>query len=131
MSGRAIVTRNALEVAAPLEVIFDLAVDVLRWPHNLPHYRYVRRLDTSCGRSTRRTFAMGATRGMDVAWRFRCTEGGVEVTIDHWLEPRRWWLRNPLARYVMGRLFVEHIADRTLRGIGAHAENLASRGREP
>jgi ribosome-associated toxin RatA of RatAB toxin-antitoxin module len=29
-------------VRAPLEVIFDLAADVERWPERLPHYRFVR-----------------------------------------------------------------------------------------
>ena len=35
-------TIDELIVRAPLQVIFDLAADVERWPNHLSHYRYVR-----------------------------------------------------------------------------------------
>ena len=35
-------TIDELVVRAPLQVIFDLAADVERWPKHLSHYRYVR-----------------------------------------------------------------------------------------
>jgi len=64
----------------------------------------------------------GATRGMDVVWRFEVRSGAVDVTIDHYLESARWWFRLPGVEYIVGSLFVMHIADRTLRGIKHQAE---------
>jgi hypothetical protein len=64
----------------------------------------------------------GVTRGMDVVWRIDPQPDGVEVTIEHRLEPSRWWLRPRAAQYVVGHIFIVHIADRTLRGLKRHAE---------
>ena len=65
----------------------------------------------------------GIPKGMDVIWRIEPSGDGVEVTIDHDLERLRWrWLRNPLAEYVIGRVFIEHVAGKTLAGIKRHAE---------
>jgi ribosome-associated toxin RatA of RatAB toxin-antitoxin module len=41
-SDRLMTTVDELVVRAPLQVIFDLAADVERWPEHLSHYRYVR-----------------------------------------------------------------------------------------
>ena len=134
---------------APADRIFALAADVERWPERLPHYRYVRRLPDPSGE---RRFAMGArrglipvrweaiqrprpagsviefehtggvTRGMQVAWRFREVEDGVEVSIEH--ELRLGWplIGEPIARWVIGPQFVDAIARRTLRRVKALAE---------
>ncbi len=67
----------------------------------------------------------GVTRGMHVVWRLAQTSEGTEVTIEHDLESSRWWLRGPLARFVVGTFFVEHIADLTLAGIKTRAESLS------
>ncbi len=147
-------TKNTITIDAPLEVIFDLAAEVTRWPQLLPHYRFVRELDppTPVAPRCRRVVAMsarrtgipvswtstqeidrdarqvryhhlvGATRGMDVVWRFEPRSGAVEVTIDHHLESARWWFRLPGVEHIVGSLFVMHIADRTLRGIKLQAE---------
>jgi coenzyme Q-binding protein COQ10 len=42
---RLVTTVDEHFVAAPLEMLFDLAADVERWPVHLPHYRYVRMLE--------------------------------------------------------------------------------------
>jgi ribosome-associated toxin RatA of RatAB toxin-antitoxin module len=41
-AGRRMTTVDELVVRAPRLSVFDLAVDVARWPEYLPHYRYVR-----------------------------------------------------------------------------------------
>ncbi len=64
----------------------------------------------------------GATRGMNVVWRFEPRRATIEVTIEHHLESARWWFRLPGVEYIVGSLFVMHIADRTLRGIKLQAE---------
>jgi uncharacterized membrane protein len=38
-------TEDRARVAAPLDVVFDIASDVERWPEILPHYRWVRVLE--------------------------------------------------------------------------------------
>jgi ribosome-associated toxin RatA of RatAB toxin-antitoxin module len=35
-------TVDAGDVRAPMQVMFDVAADVTRWPEHLPHYRYVK-----------------------------------------------------------------------------------------
>lgn len=62
----------------------------------------------------------GATRGMDVTWRFEPTDGGCQVTIEHDFRPRiRPWAA------VVDRTFTRPIALRTLQGFKAIAEALA------
>ena len=134
---------------APADRIFALAADVERWPERLPHYRYVRRLPDPNGE---RRFAMGArrgpipvrweaiqrprpadgviefvhtggvTRGMQVAWRLREGDDGVEVSIEH--ELRLGWpvVGELVASRVIGPQFVEAIARRTLGRVKQLAE---------
>ena len=141
-------TVNSAVFPADPDRIFELAADIERWPEILPHYRYVRVLDES---PLGREIAMGAsrsgipvrwtaiqdvrpetreiayrhtggvTRGMEVVWRIDPVERGTAVSIVHSLVPTRWWLRPALSRYVVGRLFVSHIAERTMREIGERA----------
>jgi hypothetical protein len=138
-----------VHVVAPYGRIFGLAAEIERWPRILPHYRYVRRLNT--GDETRH-FAMGArrgvipvtwaavqrplpdqrriefhhtggvTRGMDVAWIFEPAGAGWDVSIEHELE-LRWPLIGALAaERVIGPHFIDAIAGRTLRTIKGLAE---------
>jgi len=79
-------------------------------------------------RQVRYHHVAGATRGMDVVWRFALHGATIDVTIDHHLESARWWFRLPGVEYIVGSLFVMHIADRTLRGIKQHAESARARG---
>lgn len=64
----------------------------------------------------------GVTRGMEVEWRIEEVDEGTRATIVHVLNSPYPWLRSRIARYVVGRLFVEHIAERTLHGIKRQAE---------
>lgn len=62
----------------------------------------------------------GATRGMDVTWRFEPIDGGCRVTIEHDFRPRfRPWAA------IVDRTFTKPIARQTLRGFKAIAETLA------
>lgn len=138
-----------LAMAADPRRVFDLAVDVERWPELLPHYRYVRRLPDPRGE---RRFAMGArrgaipvrweavqrprpedgviefvhtggvTRGMRVAWRIAPRDGGADVSIEH--ELRLGWplVGETVASRVIGPHFVDAIAGRTLRRVKQLAE---------
>lgn len=69
----------------------------------------------------------GATLGMRVMWRVQEADGASLVTIDHTLRSPRWWLRNPVSSYILGRFFVWPIADMTLKGIKTHAESASGR----
>jgi ribosome-associated toxin RatA of RatAB toxin-antitoxin module len=138
-----------LAMAADPRRVFDLAVDVERWPELLPHYRYVRRLPDPDGE---RRFAMGArrgaipvrweavqrpyrddgviefvhtggvTRGMRVAWRIAPREDGADVSIEH--ELRLGWplVGEVVASRLIGPHFVDAIAGRTLRRVKQLAE---------
>ena len=142
-------SRLAIQIDAPLERIYPLASDVERWPERLPHYRYVRRLDSANGE---RRFAMGArrgripvrweatqrlipaerriefvhtggvTRGMQVAWHFEPHGGGWEVSIEHQLDLAWPLIGRIAAERVIGPQFVEAIARRTLRRVKVLAE---------
>lgn len=142
-------SRLAIHIDAPLERIFPLAAEVERWPERLPHYRYVRRLPTTNGE---RRFAMGArrgpipvrweaiqrplpderrieflhtggaTRGMEVAWRFEPNANGWDVSIEHELNLGWPLIGGWAAQRVIGPQFVESIARKTLRGVKALAE---------
>lgn len=142
-------SRLAIQIDAPLERIYPLASDVERWPERLPHYRYVRRLDSASGE---RRFAMGArrgripvrweatqrlipaerriefihtggvTRGMQVAWHFEPAGDGWEVSIEHQLDLAWPLIGRIAAERVIGPQFVEAIARRTLRRVKVLAE---------
>lgn len=145
-------SRLQIHIEAPLERIFPLAAEVERWPKLLPHYRYVRRLPATNGE---RRFAMGArrgpipvrweaiqrplpeerriefthtggaTRGMQVTWRFVPVDGGWEVSIEHELTLRWPLIGGWVAEHVIGPQFIEAIARRTLRHVKALAEATA------
>ena len=133
-----------IRMEAPPERIFALAADVERWPLLLPHYRYVRRLPVGDGerhfamgarrgripvswRATQRprpddgiiefTHTGGVTRGMRVAWRLVPDGGATEVSIEHRLELGWPVIGRFAAERVIGPLFVDAIAGRTLRSI--------------
>jgi len=152
-------TEDTIWIAAPPERVFDLAADIAQWPTLLPHYRWVRVLEENGNQrlvemSARRshipvkwtsvqrlvpeqgrvlyTHVGGITRGMEVEWRLAPEDGGTRVVISHWLKPRRWFLRNPLAAWIVGQFFVKSIAGRTLHYIKRHAEgNPINRDQEP
>jgi hypothetical protein len=142
-------SRLAIHIDAPLERIFPLAAEVERWPERLPHYRYVRPLPATNGE---RRFAMGArrgplpvrweavqrplpdehriefthtggaTRGMEVVWRFEPNQTGWNVSIEHQLDLGWPVIGGWAADHVIGPQFIEAIARRTLRRVKALAE---------
>ncbi len=138
---------SVIEIAAPWERAFALAADIERWGERLPHYRWVRILERD-GRRTvaemaarrgrlpvrwravqevrpeerriRFTHIAGPTRGMAVEWSFTPAAGRIRVAITHdlrWSPPLHW-----IADWVVGRLFIAHIAGQTLRRIKALGE---------
>jgi ribosome-associated toxin RatA of RatAB toxin-antitoxin module len=75
-SGRRMTTVDEQVVRAPLERIFQLAVEVERWPALLPHYRYVRYLDRAADGSHGGVVEMSANRPFGILdwptwWRSR------------------------------------------------------------
>ena len=129
--------------------IFQLAADIQDWPAVLPHYRYMHVTEHSEHRKTadfgasrdgipvswravqelfpednRITFVHtgGVTKGMWVEWRLEKRKDRVHVSIDHELNYPVPLLGPLFARYVVGKLFVENIAGKTLRCIKARVE---------
>jgi ribosome-associated toxin RatA of RatAB toxin-antitoxin module len=143
---------NAILIGADIGRVYALAAAVERWPQLLPHYRWVRvlqdggdcrlvemaarrdaipvwwcaeqRLSPDVPRITFR-HVRGITSGMEVEWSFEPTAGGVLVTIRHDLALRMPMLGRPLANWVIGPLFVRHIAAKTLGRIKEVAEAAA------
>ena len=140
--------RNEIVIAAPPSRVYAQASATERWPDFLPHYRYVRLLQSTADRrvlemAARRgaipvrwraeqrndpehnamyfTHLSGWTRGMEVAWRFFPANGGTRVSVDH-LFPPRYALPEPIARYVVGAFFIDHIATQTLRCLKLRCE---------
>ncbi len=130
--------------------IFQLAADIQDWPAILPHYRYMRILEKSETRKladfgasrdgfpvkwraaqelfpeeNRITFSHvgGITKGMWVEWRLESREQSVHVSILHDLTYPVPVLGPLFAKYIVGRLFVENIAGKTLRRFKAIVES--------
>jgi hypothetical protein len=79
------------------------------------HYRHVR----------------GITTGMDVLWQLESSGEGTEVTIVHQWSGPRWPLVGPAAAdWVIGPVFIQGIASRTLAGIARHVERADGRSVE-
>ncbi len=142
---------SSILIRAPKEKIFEITTDLALWPTILPHYRYIRILDK---RPDSEVVEMAArrsgipiswvsrhevdrehremrfehlklfTKGMRVIWLYRDTPEGVRVEIVHDLQFRIPWLR-PLADLIIGRFFVEHVANRTLACFKAYLEEKA------
>ena len=133
-------TATSVHILAPREVIFPLVSDLVRWPEWLPHYRYVRVVGKEGGRqvvamSARRSgipiswvalyeadaqrlelrfeHLKAWTKGMRVVWTLTPTRDGTRVEIVHDLKFRLPWL-GWLAEPIIGRFFIDHVAQRTL-----------------
>jgi len=125
---------NEIVIDAPPQRIYERVSETQRWPEILPHYRYVRVLESNGMQSVvemaarRGTIPVrwraeqindpqrpqiffrhlgGWTKGMRVYWRFMpLSNGKTRVRIDH-------ELRSPLAP-IIGKYFIDPIATRTL-----------------
>ena len=146
-------TTNEIHISGDIDKIrpqiFQLAADIQHWPTILPHYRYMRILDSSDRHKTadfgasrsgipvswrarqelfpedyRITFIHtgGATKGMWVEWRLQPKGDGIHVTIEHKLDFPIPLLGPFVAKYIIGRLFVESIAGETLKCIKSRVE---------
>jgi ribosome-associated toxin RatA of RatAB toxin-antitoxin module len=141
-------TETALLIPAPAQRIYALAAEVERWPILLPHYRWVTLLERKGNvklvemaasrdgfpvrwQAVQRLFpdepritfrhVRGVTRGMDVEWRFEQQGEQTVVTIYHQLTLHWPLIGNWVADRIIGPLFVDNIAGKTLRCMRALA----------
>lgn len=142
---------NEILIRGPYESIFKAASKIECWPEILPHYRWVRILET---RGTARVAEMAArrdwipvkwvsiqetneverwiryrhirgfTKGMEVEWTFQPEREGVLVQIVHDFQLNWPIIGRPLSQHVVGKFFVKAIASRTLATIKQRIENL-------
>lgn len=152
-------TETAVRIRGSVEAIFQYAARVEDWPQWLPHYRgvrviaahgqekivemkarrsripvrwWARQVLMPAERRIRYTHLRGITRGMEVEWRLEPEpDGTVAVTIVHDLDLRWPVIGRPVARWVIGPLFVEAIAGQTLRRIKTLVESAADKGDVP
>ncbi len=141
-------TGNSIIIQAPRDAIFETAAALENWPRILPHYRYIRFLESNAQRSIVEMAALRSgipiswtsefvvdrermelrflhlkkfTRGMKVVWTFQETPLGVLVEIAHVLRFRVAALA-PIAEPIIGGFFIHHVANQTLRAMKAHLE---------
>ena len=142
-------TSSRILIRAPRSDIFEVTTDLSRWPELLPHYRFVHFLEKDGDRSVVKMAARRGwipiswvsehtvdrahwqmrfrhlrafTKGMEVVWEYHEREDGVEVVLRHDLKFRVPMFA-PVAEPVIGRFFIEHIANKTLRTFKAFLEN--------
>jgi len=133
-------TESSTLIDAPVERIYAMTSDIIRWPAYLPHYRWVRWLEGGPDEGIVEMAAMrGAipikwasefrrerekhelwfrhlsafTKGMEVRWIYEQTAAGALITIDHKLK-FRWPLLAPLANPIIGDFMIGWVAPRTL-----------------
>jgi ribosome-associated toxin RatA of RatAB toxin-antitoxin module len=133
-------TESSILIDAPVERIYAMTSDLIRWPAYLPHYRWVRWVEGGPDEGIVEMAAMrGAipikwtsefrrepgkpelwfrhlsafTKGMEVRWIYEQTAAGVLITIDHKLK-FRWPLLAPLANPIIGDFMIGWVAPRTL-----------------
>jgi hypothetical protein len=62
---------------------------------------------------------------MDVEWRLVADGAATDVTIVHeWDGPAWPLIRRSAAEWIIGPVFIQHIAARTLAGLSRHVEGL-------
>jgi ribosome-associated toxin RatA of RatAB toxin-antitoxin module len=143
---------NSIIINAPKSDIFETAANLELWPKILPHYRYIHYLERRPGRNVVVMAAVRSgipiswtseqvidrdrveirflhlkawTKGMRVVWSFKETPVGVLVEIVHDLKFRNRIL-GPLVEPIIGRLFIHHVASRTLSCLKMHVERSAA-----
>jgi len=139
---------NSILMHAPKMAIFETAADLELWPKILPHYRYIRFLESGPDRNIvvmaarrsgipiswtseqiidRANFEIrfhhlkAWTKGMRVVWTFSDTPNGVLVTISHEMRfriPALALIVDP----IVGDFFIHNIANKTLHCMKAYVE---------
>ncbi|MBV8813368.1 MAG: SRPBCC family protein [Verrucomicrobia bacterium] len=139
---------NSILINAPKARIFEAAANLEKWPDFLPHYRYIRYLERSPDRNVVEMAARRGiipiswmseevidrqryevrfrhlrawTKGMEVIWSFAEQPRGVLVSIRHDLRFRVPILA-PIAEPIVGRFFIHHVANQTLKHMKAYVE---------
>jgi ribosome-associated toxin RatA of RatAB toxin-antitoxin module len=140
-------------IEAPIDIVFGLARDVEGWTRLLREYRWCRVLERT---PTRLVFAMGGwirgwparwtarqqvdpalprisfhhtrgiTRGMDVEWRFSPDGRGVRVELVHDLVMRWPIIGRMVSDLIVGPIFIDFIARKTLQAVKHEAERAAA-----
>src|SRR3981081_2740946 len=139
---------NSITMQAPKMSIFETAANLELWPKILPHYRYIRYLETSPNRNVvvmaaRRSgipikwtseqisdrersevrfhHLKAFSKGMRVVWTFDERPDGVLVTIVPDIHFRIPALA-PIAEPIIGDFFTHNVANKTLRCMKAYVE---------
>lgn len=142
-------TSTGIIIQSDPQTIYRLGAAVERWPEILPHYRWVHVLEDHgdwrvVEMAARRDVIPvrwwaeqhcypdepriafrhigGVTKGMEVEWTFTENRGGVLVEIHHELRLRWPLIGGPAADWIIGPLFIDNIAGKTLRTIKRLAE---------
>ncbi len=149
-------TETIVRIRGSIDAVFGYASQVENWPRWLPHYRAVRVIEArdderivemkarryripvwwwarqvvlTAERRIRYTHLRGITRGMEVEWRLEPEAGGgVIVTVVHDLDLRWPVIGRPVAKWIIGPLFIEPIAGATLGRIKRLVEGSAGAG---
>ena len=146
-------TGNSVQIKAPREEIFAVVSDLSRWPELLPHYRYIRKTgpgekgDIVTMAATRSGIPISWTseywtdetrlelhflhlkkwtKGMKVVWTLTPTRDGTRVEIVHDMRfrvPILAWLAEP----IIGRFFIENVANKTLSTFKQYFEKRGSK----
>jgi hypothetical protein len=142
-------SENCIDIHGDIDRIFAVAAAVEAWPQLLPHYRWVKILS---GTATDRfvemaahrdgfpvrwvahqrlqqehcqihfTHVRGISRGMEVTWFLEGDGPLIHVRIVHDLTLRWPYIGRWFADRIIGELFVQNIADKTLRTIKQYIE---------
>jgi len=143
-------SENSIIIRAPLEDVFQVASDLPGWPLILPHYRFVRVLESVGGITTLHMAAWrkwipiqwtselriaetekeihfhhlkAFTKGMKVVWNFENISEGVRVTIHHDLQPSIPLIGKFIAEKIIGDFFIHFIANQTLTHMKKYIES--------
>jgi ribosome-associated toxin RatA of RatAB toxin-antitoxin module len=146
------VTVDEIVMRADPDRIFEAAAAIERWPSFLPHYRWVKVLGQAPGgrivemaarrglipvkwtsvqdwdserREVYYEHVGGATRGMQVMWEIIPRADEVLVRIIHELRLEVPIVNSPPGRLITSRLFIRHIAGRTLWHMKGFVEGVA------
>ncbi|MGH2403819.1 MAG: type II toxin-antitoxin system RatA family toxin, partial [bacterium] len=147
-------TVHRVRITAPLEAVFALARDVEAWTGLLREYGWCRVLERSPERlvfsmggwvrgwparwtavqeprpqESRITFRhlKGITRGMEVEWRFAPAGEAVDVALTHDLVMRWPLIGRLVGDLIVGPVFIDYIARKTLQAVKARAEAPAAK----